>query len=340
MSEPTKNKLLTISIAAYNVADFIENTLSSLLIPELDDIEVLIVDDGATDSTADLAEAFAAEHGPSFRVIRKENGGYGTTVMRSISEAKGTYFRLLDGDDWYDKDGLSALLNILQSTEADLVITPWIRQQGPDAYIKDICLHLDAGEYDLPSLDLGSALAMHGATFRTELLRNANINLPSHCLYTDILYVSQALQHTRTVRITHIPVYHYRLGVEGQSVDETSRLRHADNMTEILGKLATICASYTDASDARYRMTADLTAREADILSKVLFRAPVSNQMWEKIQAVETALAPAPEVQKLTRSYAKNSALLSSATSATYRPIATAYRAAKKAKNALQNLRG
>ena len=80
-------KELTISIAAYNVEKFLERTLESLVISKdyLERIEVIIVDDGSIDSTSVIAEKYCRNYPNSFRLIKKENGGYGSTVNCSIA---------------------------------------------------------------------------------------------------------------------------------------------------------------------------------------------------------------------------------------------------------------
>ena len=94
------DKILTVSVAAYNVEKFIRNTLDSCIAEEImTDLEVLVVDDGATDATAEIVREYEDKYPQTFRLIHKENGGYGTTVNRSMQEASGKYFRLLDGED-------------------------------------------------------------------------------------------------------------------------------------------------------------------------------------------------------------------------------------------------
>lgn len=330
-------KLLTISIAAYNCEDFIANTLNSLCIKEQEQLEILVIDDGATDSTAAVAEEFACTHNLSCRVIRKSNEGYGSTVMRGIQEAQGRYFRLLDGDDWYDRDGLRALLRVLQATSSDLVITPWIREVPNDPHIRDMAHNIDSGCYDFSEVSLNTALAMHGATFRTEILKAASIDLPVHCFYTDILFVTQALRHVETVYVTHIPVYHYRLGVDGQTVSDESRLAHVEDMMTVLSRLIDVYVTYPDSQSTGARMTADLISREYDTFLKVLFNAPISPNNWHSIEQLRSLIQRNAQLQKKAEHYDSLSPLLSKATKKLYPLFAYVYHAGKKGKNIARN---
>jgi len=147
--EDTSNKLLTVSIAAYNVAPYLRQALDSLVVPGvMDKLEVIVVNDGSKDETSEIAHEYESRHPATFRVIDKENGGYGSTVNISMREARGRYFKLLDGDDWFDKDGLRELIETLGKTDADVVITPMLRCQQDKVVLGEQAL-CTSGE-DLP----------------------------------------------------------------------------------------------------------------------------------------------------------------------------------------------
>ena len=98
------SKILTISVAAYNVENYISNTLESLLVDDIDDIEILVEDDGGIDNTANIVKEYEEKYPNVVKLIHKENGGYGSTINKSLEIATGKYFKQLDGDDWYDSN--------------------------------------------------------------------------------------------------------------------------------------------------------------------------------------------------------------------------------------------
>lgn len=63
----------------------------------------------------------------SIKVIKKENGGYGSTINNSINMATGKYFKQLDGDDWYDSDNLELLVKELEKINVDVIYTPYYK---------------------------------------------------------------------------------------------------------------------------------------------------------------------------------------------------------------------
>ena len=128
-------KILSVSIASYNVEKFIRKALDSCCVPEImDRLEVLVVNDGSTDSTLEIAREYEEKYPQTFRVIDKKNGGYGSTVNASIKAATGKYFRLLDGDDWFDRDGLVNFIEELTAAEEDMIVAQFKRVFEEDGH--------------------------------------------------------------------------------------------------------------------------------------------------------------------------------------------------------------
>ena len=81
-------KLLTITIPSYNSQDYLERCVESLL-PGGDDVEILIVDDGSTDRTPEIADGYAQKYPNIVKAIHLENGGRGVAVYTGIRFASG-----------------------------------------------------------------------------------------------------------------------------------------------------------------------------------------------------------------------------------------------------------
>lgn len=106
-------KLLTVVIPAYNAERYIKYTLDSLcsgcrkqaVYDHSNELEILIVDDGSTDGTGDIADQYADKYPEVVRVIHKENGGqWFPGINCGIQEASGRYMKVVDADDWVDED--------------------------------------------------------------------------------------------------------------------------------------------------------------------------------------------------------------------------------------------
>lgn len=233
-------KILSVSIASYNVEQFLDQTLSSCLVPEImEKLEVIIVNDGSKDGTADVARKYTEQYPGTFVLVDKENGGYGSTVNAGIKTATGKYFRLLDGDDWFDKDGLKEFIGILEQAEEDMVIARFRRVFESDGHTEE----RDEGE-NIPfvtgtfdELPDDAWFTMHAITYRTSLLKENHITITEHCFYTDQEYDLLPLRWVNTVRIAPVTVYCYRIGRGEQSVSVAGLEKHYNEQTIVLKKL-------------------------------------------------------------------------------------------------------
>ena len=152
------NKILTIVIPTYNMQDYLRRCLDSLLVEQerLKKIEVLVVNDGSKDNSSAIAHEYETKYPEAFRVIDNENGNYGSCVNRGLKEAKGKYFRILDADDRFDTGALVQLVDVLATTDLDLVFSRCIHRNTDESIINEnhypSAVHtdivIDATQYD------------------------------------------------------------------------------------------------------------------------------------------------------------------------------------------------
>jgi glycosyltransferase involved in cell wall biosynthesis len=106
--------LITVLVDTYNHERYIEQAVVSVLEQNVPStfMEVLVVDDGSTDSTAEIAHRFE----PRVRVLRKENGGQASAFNTGLAEAHGEIVAFLDGDDWWMPGKLAAAIEVLEKS--------------------------------------------------------------------------------------------------------------------------------------------------------------------------------------------------------------------------------
>lgn len=112
---------VSIIIAAYNSAGFIERAVISALKQDFDDLEVIVIDDGSTDCTCDIVRSLAAKDA-RLRLIRSpENFGPSAARNMGISAAKGDWIAVLDADDAFANDRLTNLVAIAECNKCDII---------------------------------------------------------------------------------------------------------------------------------------------------------------------------------------------------------------------------
>ena len=223
-----RDKLLTVSVAGYNVEKYIRQNLDSITASAyIDRIEIFVVDDGGTDGTAQIVKEYEKQFPDSIKLVHKENGGYGTTVNWSADHASGRYFKLLDGDDWFDTKGLDEFLGFIEKTDADMYLSEVQRVvDGVEQNSKKKFAEYDRQVLPVEQVSDQLDFGMWAVLFRTEVLKKTLRKLPEHSLYTDVLYHTYPLPAVRTVGFYSGYVYCYRLGRDEQSVSKVSRNKH------------------------------------------------------------------------------------------------------------------
>ena len=296
------DKILTISIAAYNVAGYIRQTLDSLLTDErtLDRTEVLIVNDGSSDDTSVIAHEYEQAHPGTFRIIDKENGGYGSTVNAGISEASGKYFKLLDGDDWFETKNISGFIAFLEGCDSDIVLTPYTKVYPKEGrtVLCDENNKVPMAVIDIEGAGVSNNIAMHEMAVRTEVLRSARVRLLEHCFYTDWDFIVKSLIGSHTISRYAEPVYCYRMGDEGQSVSISGLKKHYDDTRrvslEIAGRIGAFVEKADDGDSKKREMLLTRLDRSLSLAYTTMLMQDGKGRVKKELKGFEVSLRKYP----------------------------------------------
>ena len=232
-----KEKILSISVACYNLGDMILDNMKSFCESSVaDEIELIITDDGSKDNTPDIVEEYAKNYPNTVRLIRKENGGPGSTVNSGIKHATGKYFRMVDGDDWVATENLEEYISMLKNSDADMIISDY---EVFDNQNKEV---IEKHQYDL---DINKVhdfnetfekipLEMHAIAYKTSIIKNIELD---NGFYTDVEYVLYPIKYVNTVEYFNKTIYMYRVAQANQSVSPTSRKKNINQHDIVLTHL-------------------------------------------------------------------------------------------------------
>ena len=231
-------KLLTISIAAYKAEAYITKALQSIITSKyIDKLQVIVVNDGSNDKTVSIVKEYMAQYPTVVDLIDKENGGYGSTINASLQIAKGRYYKLLDADDWFSTSELDKLVEALESTNADIVVSDYCRYYengGHSEYIKTLNI-----EYDYRLLDIKALNTFNinpAFTVKTSIIQGL-VEITEKCLYTDVEFCVKSIIKSKNFIYIPYCVYSYRIGRAGQSVSSESRMKHIAEHEYIIKEL-------------------------------------------------------------------------------------------------------
>lgn len=220
--------ILTIIIPTYNMEKYLRHCLDSLIVPNMDKVEVLVINDGSKDSSSVIGHEYQDKYPQTFRVIDKENGNYGSCVNRGLKEAKGKYVKVLDADDSFNKDAFRVFIDELCNIDADLVLTDFVTVDEDDnTTSKSIYSKTYKNIQKNVSFDFVNFInqpsytfygQMHGFTYRTQLLKDMHYHQTEGISYTDQEWVFKPVSCVKTCYYIPVVLYRYLVGRSGQTM--------------------------------------------------------------------------------------------------------------------------
>ncbi|MCB2293951.1 glycosyltransferase [Clostridium algoriphilum] len=205
---------VSLIIPVYNVEDYIEKCLRSVLSQTLKDIEIIIVNDGSTDQSMKIVGSFEDEHS-NIHIINKKNGGLSSARNRGLKVASGKYVAFIDSDDYIDETMLQQLYNSAEANNLDIVSCDLTKvdlsgkvlgiEKNTLKYDHTYDKHEVIGEYLLNNIPSYA----WNKLYKKELFDKYEITYPEGRLYEDIKPTFELLSKAVKVGFIDKPLYFY-----------------------------------------------------------------------------------------------------------------------------------
>ena len=205
---------LSVVIPSFNIERWLGDCLRSVLGQSFTDLEVVVVDDGSTDRSADIA-AFFTTTDPRVRVLRQANAGPGAARNAGLDAARGRYVAFIDGDDLVAPGAFERLVGSLERTGSDFATNPieefggperrrYWTNRGPEFRTPLAGVNLDT----TPGLILDHSPV--NKVFRTDFLRAADARWPQNLRHEDVLQAALAYSRAGSIDVLPEVGYFYR----------------------------------------------------------------------------------------------------------------------------------
>lgn len=304
-------KTLTFGIPCYNSSEYMDHCISSILEGSdyADDVQIVVVDDGSTkDDTYEKAQEWEKRYPNIVKAVHQENGGHGMAVLKGLENADGTYFKVVDSDDWVDGDALKDLLATLRrfisfDTRVDLVISNYVYEHVEDGKqnVVDYGFALPKGKImtwdKIGHFNMSQNLLMHALCYRTDVLRDGGVPMPAHTFYVDNIYAYVPLPRCKTLYYLDVDLYRYFIGREDQSVNESVMVGRIDQHLRITRIMMHAYHLYDDVESPRLRsyMIGYFTLMMAvcSIFSKLSDKPDAIdnlNELWEELRQFDSRM--------------------------------------------------
>lgn len=225
-----KSVYFSVIIPVYNVEKYLKQCVDSVLSQSCDDFEIILVDDGSTDSSGEICNYYA-QHYSCVHVIHKKNGGLSSSRNTGLRAAVGKYVLFLDSDDFYSK--LDILQNIKQMTQVnnyDFVLFRMAKYYTDDEII-DYYGEYDAHIMEWSKVEIFSYIVRQNKqlatacnkAIRRELLCERQIFFPLGTISEDVPWVIRLFEESCTIGIINSIAYMYRQKRKGSISSEVSQ---------------------------------------------------------------------------------------------------------------------
>jgi len=225
--------LVSVIVPVYNTEKYLKECLDSVVNQTLKNIEIICVDDGSTDSSANILDQYAANDN-RVRVIHKKNTGYGHSMNIGMDAATGEYLAIVESDDYIEPEMLETLYHIAVRENVDIVKADFAHVYGDgDNRFKQVCkLFWDESIYnkvfnpaDMKDI-LKSYVAHWAGIYRKEFIRNNNIkfNVTPGASYQDAGFWFKAFVLASGIYFSDHVFYMYRQDNPNSSVKSKGKI--------------------------------------------------------------------------------------------------------------------
>lgn len=235
-------KLISFAVPCYNSEKYMDHCINSLLTGG-DRVEIILINDGSTDRTGEIADKYREQYPDIIKVVHKENGGHGSGIMAGLANAEGLYYKVIDSDDWADEESLQRILNLIESFAdkqelLDLIVCNYVYehddQKPHTVHYRGIFPRERVFSWsECGPFDITRYMIMHSVFYRTDLVKSSNLEIPLHTFYVDNVFLYSPLPLVNTIYYCDTDFYRYFIGRVDQSVNEKVMIKRVDQQIRV-----------------------------------------------------------------------------------------------------------
>lgn len=245
-------KQLTIAVPAYNSEMFLHICLDSMVGAD-DRLEVVVINDGSKDGTLEVANSYANRFPDQVRVIDKENGGHGSGINAGLEIAAGRFYKVVDSDDWIETRNLKAILDALEKSDAEAVVTGYrsinigsgnvigypveIPEEKMTPDTASYGAELTMEEFTQVFDQMSTSYSFHGLCYRTDFMRSLDFRMSEKVFFEDQEYAVLPFLKVQKVLLLPYYLYNYQIGSAGQSVDYANQAKRANDLKQVYTRM-------------------------------------------------------------------------------------------------------
>lgn len=230
--------MLSVIIPIYNVKNYLDRCLESVVRQTYQDMEIILVDDASTDGSDIICDSWR-EKDSRIRVIHKaKNAGHGPARNTGVEESTGSLLAFLDADDWWEPDYAEKMILLQEKYQADMVICDIWYESGSKKELSEIRMEAERVYCPTESRNLINVARtfLWGKLYRMAFYKQLEISQPS-LGFDDLAVVPYIVAKAAKLVRCPKPLYHYLRHREGNTVDNEKYLEEIPQAIEYLIKM-------------------------------------------------------------------------------------------------------
>lgn len=233
--------LVSIIVAVYNAEKYLDRCLNSLARQTIKNLDIILVDDGSTDNSGIICDAYAARDG-RFRVIHKTNGGVSSARQIGLNSARGEFVIHADPDDWVEPNWIEELLKGALSNKVDITICGFYLERKEGSFVENTTPTSLINDDLLCDLLYGKIWgALWNKLIRKDCFKSLNVSFVQEMnLWEDLYVVTDLIFKGATVSHIPLPLYHYDTFSNGSSIVRMPNINHIYSMKVYIDKFETL----------------------------------------------------------------------------------------------------
>lgn len=209
--------MISIIIPIYNVSQYLNECIQSVVNQSYKDFECVLIDDGSSDGCEMICDQWAQKDS-RIKVIHQSNQGVSKARNRGIAEAQGEYITFIDSDDWIDPNYLNELFQPIEKYNVDLVVCGLQQQYNNGTFqnysYKTGIIKIEK-QFTNEFTDINKQFLLFGPViklYRKSIIQKHNIHFPPEYTYgEDLLFNYSYLEYVKAIYIVDQCLYHYRI---------------------------------------------------------------------------------------------------------------------------------
>ena len=277
--------MISIIVPVYNVETYLRKCLDSILGQSERDLEILLIDDGSSDSSGSICDEYSSSD-KRIRVFHTENRGVSAARNLGLREARGEYIGFVDSDDWIEPTMYEEMLNALKSNDADICVCSFVKEYLDRSETAD-----NIGDKVYSRIDALRAIALgpfYSYTWNKLVARDicTDALFPEDRIYEDLTTTNKYFLSSNTTVSVSAALYHYRMR-EGSLITGVSMSDLKEKWDAYHEKFETLMEIPELAEDTDLRN--ELNIQSADVAAKTwrwIYSVPKSERDYDHLRKI------------------------------------------------------